>query len=313
MRLNHVLLLCADVERSLSFYRGLGLIPLVLDHLPEGTLRYARLRMPDGDATVSLELGAPPGNGVVLYFECEDLDDRAAALTAAGYVFAEPPSTKPWLWKEAALLDPDGHRLCLFQAGAYRLDPPWRLASSVTAQATADDLSPFLAASNRGYVDAAIPSARDEQVAAFLRRLVAADGAARGQAADTLGPSYTSTFVAFAERMATRAVRDRDAAHAELGLWALALTWRRSKDVTTAIPPMGLLYDAARRANTDPAALFRRVAAACPADVAPVLTDFTQRDDLDEIAEEMGFAQRSDRDGFRYRRTWGSGRVDSDE
>jgi catechol 2,3-dioxygenase-like lactoylglutathione lyase family enzyme len=313
VRLTHLLLLCADVERSLAFYRGLGLIPLVLDHLPEGTLRYARLRMPDGDATVSLELGAPQGSGVVIYFECEDLDQRAAALTATGYVFAEPPATKPWLWKEAALLDPDGHRLCLFQAGAYRLDPPWRLASSVTAEGAADDLSPFLAASNRGYVDAAIPSARDAQLAAYLQRLVAADDTARGQAADALGPSYTATFVAFAERMATRAVRERDVAHAELGLWALVLTWRRSKDVTTAIPPLGLLYDAARRVNADPPALFRKVAAACPADVAPVLTDFAQRDDLDEIAEEMGFAVRSDRDGFRYRRTWGSGRVDADD
>jgi predicted enzyme related to lactoylglutathione lyase len=307
------LLLCADVERSLAFYRGLGLIPLVLDHLPEGTLRYARLRMPDGDATVSLELGAPQGSGVVIYFECEDLDQRAAALTAAGYVFAEPPATKPWLWKEAALLDPDGHRLCLFQAGAYRLDPPWRLASSVTAEGGPDDLSAFLAASNRGYVDAAIPSARDAQLAAYLQRLVAADDTARGQAADALGPSYTATFVAFAERMASRAVREGDASPAELGLWALALTWRRSKDVTTAIPPLGLLYDAARRVNADPAALFRKVAAVCPADVAPVLTDFAQRDDLDEIAEEMGFAVRSDRDGFRYRRTWGSGRVDADD
>ena len=313
MRLSHVLIHCADVERSLVFYRGLGLVPLVLDHLPEGTLRYARLCMPDGDATVSLELGAPQGNSVVVYFECEDLEQRAAALTAAGYVFAEPPSTKPWLWRESLLLDPDGHRLCLFQAGPYRLDPPWRLASSVMSAASFEDLSPFLAASNRGYVDAPIPSGRDAQLTAYLQRLVAADGATRARAADALGPSYTGTFVAFAERMATRTVRDRDVAAAELGLWALALTWRRSKDVTTAIPPLGLLYDALRRVNADPAALFGKVAAACPEDVAPVLLDFTRRDDLDEIAEEMGFAERSDRDGFRYRRTWGSGRVDSDD
>jgi len=281
VRLTHVLIPCANVERSLAFYRGLGLVPLVLDHLPEGPLRYARLCLPDGDATVSLELGAPQGNGVVVYFECEDLEQRATALTAAGYVFAEPPSTKPWLWKEAVLVDPDGHHLCLFQAGSYRLDPPWRLPSSVVPAASSEDLAPFLAASNRGYVDAPIPSGRDAQLASYLQRLVAADGAARARAADALGPSYTGTFVAFAERMATRTVRDRDVAPAELGLWALALTWRRSKDVTTAIPPLGLLYDAVRRANADPAALFDKVAAACPEDVAPVLRDFTRRDDLD--------------------------------
>lgn len=307
---------CADVERSLAFYNGLGLTTLVLDYLPAGTLRYARLCMPEGDATLSLELGPPPGPGVVVYFECDDLEQRATELTTAGYVFAEAPTTKAWLWKESVLIDPDGNRLCLFQAGRYRLDPPWRLASSVlpaSATCTADDLAPFLAGSNRGYVDSAIPSARDAQLAAYLRQLVAGDAATRDHAADALGPSYTGTFLAFAERMASRAVRDGDAAHAELGLWALALTWRRSKDVTAAIPPLGLLYDAAKRAGADPAGLFHRIAAACPADVGPVLRDFSQRPDLDEIAEEMGFAQGRDRDGFRYRRTWGAGRVDFDE
>jgi len=251
---------------------------------------------------------------VVVSFECEDLEQRAAELSAAGYVFAEPPATKPWLWKESVLIDPDGHRLCLFQAGRYRLDPPWRLASSVSPNAdVADDLAPFLAASNRGYVDAPIPSGRDAQLTAYLQRLMGADDAIRAQAADTLGASYTATFLAFAERMASRAVREGDGAHAELGLWALVMTWRRSKDVTAAIPPLGLLYDAAKRAGAEPSGLFRKVAAACPADVGPVLRDFLLRPDLDEIAEEMGFAQGRDRDGFRYRRMWGSGRLDSDE
>jgi len=321
VRLSHVLIHCSDVERSLLFYRGLGLVPLVLAHLPEGTLRYARLCMPEGDGTVSLELGQPQGTGVVVYFECDDLDRRASELLAAGYVFAEAPTTKPWLWKESVLIDPDGHRLRLFQAGHYRLDPPWRLASSVrqmtsasaSATGTAEELTPFLSASNRGYVDSAIPAGRDEQLAAFLDRLVSSDVATRSQAADTLGPSYTSTFLAFAERMASRAVREKSATHAELGLSALVLTWRRSKDVTAAIPPMGLLYDAAKRAGADPAQLFRKVAAASPEDLGPVLLDFLMRPDLDEIAEEMGFAQGSDRDGFRYRRTWGAGRIDSDE
>jgi len=313
VRLSHVLIHCVDVERSLTFYRGLGLIPVVLEHLPEGALRHARLAMPDGDGTLALEAGQPQGNAVVVYFECDDLERSAAELTAAGYVFAETPTTKPWLWKESVLLDPDGHRLCLFQAGPYRMDPPWRLASSVLPSEAADELLPFLAASNRGYVDAPIPSGRDAQLATYLHRLLAGDDAVRTQAADTLGPAYTATFVAFAERMATRTVRDSDATHAELGLWALALTWRRAKDVTASIPPMGLLYDAARRAGAEPAALFEKVAAACPQDVGPVLRDFARRPDLDEIAEEMGFAQRRDRDGFRYRRTWGSGRVDSDE
>jgi hypothetical protein len=33
----------------------------------------------------------------------------------------------PWLWREARLRDPDGHRVCLYRAGQNRKNPPWRL------------------------------------------------------------------------------------------------------------------------------------------------------------------------------------------
>lgn len=30
-------------------------------------------------------------------------------------------------WREAILLDPDGHRVFIYHAGENRLDPPWRV------------------------------------------------------------------------------------------------------------------------------------------------------------------------------------------
>jgi hydroxymethylpyrimidine/phosphomethylpyrimidine kinase len=60
--------------------------------------------------------------------ECEDLDARVAALQGVGVDFEEPPTDRPWLWREAWLRDPDGNRICLFRAGANRRNPPWRLA-----------------------------------------------------------------------------------------------------------------------------------------------------------------------------------------
>jgi len=353
VRLTHVLVSCADVARSLVFYQGLGLKPIVLDHQDDGTLRYARLVFPEGDATLSLERAAGAAvatavsttarPGVVLYFEHADLERRVAALAAAGYVFATGVETKPWLWREATLVDPDGHRLCLFQAGSYRVDPPWRLTSAmVTASATATageaaegvsptadapsaastlpaagapdaSLASFLATRNRGYVDGAIPSGRDQQIDAYLERLTSLGAGAREQAADALGPAYTATFLAYAERMATLAARAGAERPARLGVLAVALTWRGSDDVRPAIPLLGLLYDAVKRAGGDPKQVFTETAAICPADVAPVLTDFLTRGDLDEIAEEMGFSGGRDRDGFRYRRLWGAGRIDADE
>ncbi|HEX2900913.1 MAG TPA: VOC family protein, partial [Bacteroidia bacterium] len=72
----------------------------------------------------------PTGDGVVVYFECADLDQRVASLQALGLEFDTLPEDQPWLWREARLRDPDGNRLILFWAGDNRKNPPWRLPSS---------------------------------------------------------------------------------------------------------------------------------------------------------------------------------------
>jgi catechol 2,3-dioxygenase-like lactoylglutathione lyase family enzyme len=328
VRLNHVLLPCTDVARSLAFYEGLGLTAIVVDRAPDGTPWHARLVFPDGGATLSLESGRVVSPGIVVYFECAGLGEKVAALGRAGYIFAEPLQMKPWLWREAALVDPDGYRLCLFQAGSYRLDPPGRLFSSPLSVENTDrkpgsvefsvespidfPLDSFLAVRNRGYIDAALPSARDAQMGAYLEQLIARGAASRDQAASLLGPAYTTTFLAYAERMASLGAREQSERSTLLGLFAVALIWRACADVTAAIPVLGLLYDAVKRAGAVPDLVFEAAAALAPADVAAVLRDFLTRGDLDEIAAEMGFAEGRDRDGFRYRRLWGAGQVDLD-
>jgi catechol 2,3-dioxygenase-like lactoylglutathione lyase family enzyme len=321
MRFNHVTLACADVARSRAFYEGLGLAVIVDDWTEEGVLRYVRLRFPEGDATLSLERVEPGkaagAGGATLYFECDDLDARVAALATAGYSIVAPPLTKPWMWREAELRDPDGTRVLLYWAGSYRLDPPWRLPGTpgpvdVAADSGEADIAPFAAARNRGYAEVPIPSARDGELTAFLEALIAGGPEGRDRAAARLGPAYTSTLLAFGERMATRGARAREPRAALLGLFAVGLVWRRAPDVRAAIPVLALLYDAAARAGADPAATFAQAGALAPADVAPVFTAFLTRPDLDEIASAMGFAPGADRDGFRYRRLWGAGAVADD-
>jgi catechol 2,3-dioxygenase-like lactoylglutathione lyase family enzyme len=122
MRLDQVTLAVSDLARSVEFYRRLGLGQIVSD---EG---YARFACPDGDGTLSLEqVDAVPPSATTVYFECEELDETVSGLEAAGVSFEHPPIDQPWLWREARLRDPDGNRLCLFHAGANRLNPPWRL------------------------------------------------------------------------------------------------------------------------------------------------------------------------------------------
>lgn len=124
MRLNHVTLRVADLERSVGFYRSLGLIQIVAS---DG---YARFVCPDGDSTLSLESregSAADRGSISIHFESERLDELVAQLVAEGVEFEQPPTDQPYLWREAVLRDPDGHRLFLYHAGSNRLDPPWRL------------------------------------------------------------------------------------------------------------------------------------------------------------------------------------------
>lgn len=123
MNLNQVTLPAVDLEASVGFYQRLGLRLIVKD-----PPRYARFECPDGESTLSVELGGRAGgNGPVVYFECDDLDETVERLRADGIAFDHLPDDKPWLWREARLRDPAGNRLCLFHAGRNRRFPPWRI------------------------------------------------------------------------------------------------------------------------------------------------------------------------------------------
>jgi catechol 2,3-dioxygenase-like lactoylglutathione lyase family enzyme len=127
MNLNQVTLPSIDIEASIGFYQQLGLTLIVRSP------HYARLECPDGDATLSVHLadGSGAHSGVVVYFECDDLDDRVGKLQARGIAFTSPPTDERWLWREARLADPSGNVICLFRAGEHRRHPPWRVPAGV--------------------------------------------------------------------------------------------------------------------------------------------------------------------------------------
>jgi catechol 2,3-dioxygenase-like lactoylglutathione lyase family enzyme len=126
MRLNHITIVITELERSIEFYSTLGL-KLIVKSPP----RYARFIVPGNEATFSVEVtpdARPMGpEQAQIFFECDDLDERCAALERAGLRFAQPPTDMRYLWREARLLDPDGHDIRLYYAGENRLHPPWRL------------------------------------------------------------------------------------------------------------------------------------------------------------------------------------------
>ena len=122
MKLNQVTLPATDLVASIAFYEKLGFVLIVRD------VHYARLENPDDLSTLSLELRTG-GDGAHVYFECEDLNFRVAALKEKGVAFDSGPQDQSWLWREAWLRDPGGNKLCLFLAGENRRFPPWRIKS----------------------------------------------------------------------------------------------------------------------------------------------------------------------------------------
>ncbi len=126
MNLNQVTIPSIDVAKSAAFYKTLGL-QLIVDALP----RYVRFECPDGEATFSIHKvdELPKGNGVMVYFENENLDKQVQDFINKGIEFEELPNDKTWKWREARLKDPDNNQIIIFRAGKNRKNPPWRIKS----------------------------------------------------------------------------------------------------------------------------------------------------------------------------------------
>jgi predicted enzyme related to lactoylglutathione lyase len=125
VRLNQVTLPAVDITASVAFYRTMG-FELIVD-----SPHYARFKSSEGDATFSVhkvdEVRCPPQT--VVYFETTSLDETVKRLQAKGLSFSQEPRDEPWLWREARIIDPAGNVICLFWAGANRLNPPWRVGA----------------------------------------------------------------------------------------------------------------------------------------------------------------------------------------
>ena len=124
MNLNQITIPSLKVEKAVEFYKTLGL-QLIVDALP----RYVRFECPDGETTFSIHLveELPKGDGITIYFEEDNIDELVRELKSKGIIFTSDPEDKPWLWREAHLVDPDENKIILFHAGENRKNPPWRI------------------------------------------------------------------------------------------------------------------------------------------------------------------------------------------
>ncbi len=123
-RLNQVTVTGTNYERSVDFYRRLGLKQIV-DSPDTG---YARFEIAGG---VTFSVQIDPDEKIIattaIYLECDDLDERVEKLARSGIAFEHGPRNQPWMWREARLRDPDGNIIFFYKAGESRRFPPWRM------------------------------------------------------------------------------------------------------------------------------------------------------------------------------------------
>ena len=122
-RLNQVTITGTNYERSVAFYKAIGLKQIV--HNPPD---YARFESAGG---VTFSVQIDPEEKIIattaVYFECDDLDERVEQLARSGIPFEHGPRNQPWMWREARLRDPDGNIIFFYKAGESRRFPPWRM------------------------------------------------------------------------------------------------------------------------------------------------------------------------------------------
>lgn len=124
LNLNQITIQVNNVEKSIDFYKKLGLKLIV-----NSTQNYARFECLNGDTTFSLHQSKleTNNNSTWIYFETENLDSDVKTLTEKGICIEEMPNDKPWLWREARIRDLDNNLIILYYAGKNRKNPPWRL------------------------------------------------------------------------------------------------------------------------------------------------------------------------------------------
>lgn len=120
--INHISIPAKNLAASVAFYRQMGLKQIV----DQPDADYARFEAANG-LTLSLQGGCAQNGGTTIYLESGALDAWVAYLARRGVRFDQMPKDEAWGWREAHLADPDGNRVCLYQAAEYRRFPPWRL------------------------------------------------------------------------------------------------------------------------------------------------------------------------------------------
>jgi hypothetical protein len=165
------------------------------------------------------------------------------------------------------------------------------------------DLTVLVSRDSVAYGPRPIPCPFDRRVEHIVAWYEDADDAGRAALRERITPRAASTLSAYAERIASHAVRLHDADVLRRALLAAAIGWYH-EDPRESMLILPLFHDAATRLGVDPAPLFSDAAAAGDLPLNGALAIFPQRSPEDRTLACMGYRAAADGDGFRYVRDW---------
>jgi hypothetical protein len=159
----------------------------------------------------------------------------------------------------------------------------------------------LLSHNNVGYGSLPIPCYRDRELKDLVSELSREENVEGS--AQLLSRKHSSVLGAYAERMASLAIRTKSVEILQSGLDALGLTLDITADVKDVQPPLSLLLRACQLIGIDPLIEFADLSSISSAGASAVRT-FMCRDTRDQLISSMGYIESHDDDGFRFERTW---------
>lgn len=154
-----------------------------------------------------------------------------------------------------------------------------------------------------GYGPARLPCSRDSEIQVVVDRLRQGGPNLVAEALAAVSEAGRRVFRAYAERMASLAVRTREVEQLDRALVAVVVGGL-DDNAYEALMVMPLIEDSARRIGAEPQRLFEKAAQIVGHPGTVNLARWLARKPEDRSLASMGFVESADKEGFRYKLDW---------
>jgi len=154
-----------------------------------------------------------------------------------------------------------------------------------------------------GWGASRMPNEIDDEITDVIKGYLELDDGEKRKVRESVERDQKFVFLAFAERMASLAIRLRSQEPLMIAMMAMFLQIGTG-DVREDILRLTLIHAAAQKLGIDPRCVFLESARQFGLDDTSGLEAFLKRSDEDKSLDSMGYVEGADEDGFRFVRTW---------